>query len=220
MDNKLIVATIIDDLKLLSSEAVKNKQAHFGINNSLALGVSMPNVRLVAKGIKKDSGLANALWATKIHEARIAASLIANPKDFTEKYFLKWIDDFNSWDVCDQCCSNLFVKLPYCQNYITNLAASDKEFTRRAAFALIAYIAVHQKKLPDSELVQYFTLIEQYAFDDRNFVKKAVNWALRQLGKRSAYLKKHALKMCDNLLEQPFKSAHWIARDALRELEK
>jgi 3-methyladenine DNA glycosylase AlkD len=211
---------VIEQLNFLSNEARKAKMTRFAIPSENALGVTMPDVRRLAKQITTNHALAIELWQTNTHEARILASIIADPKLFTATEMDKWILDFKSWDLCDQCCINLFIWTPFVFDKINEYANSDREFVKRTAFSLIATIAVHHKKLADAQLLPYFDLIINGAYDDRNFVKKAVNWALRQLSKRSAILKQHALNICEELLALDSKSAKWIATNAKRELMK
>ncbi len=194
--------------------------ARFGISSKNTLGVSMPGIREIAKIIKKNHELAIELWDSEIHEARILAGLIAEPKKMTKTLADKWVADFDSWDVCDQVCSNLLDKVEFRDEKIFQWAESDEEFIRRAAFATIATDAVHNKKRDDEEYLQFFPIIIKYASDNRNFVRKAVNWAIRQIGKRSAYLNIKAIELCEELLRiyPEDKTVRWICADALREL--
>jgi 3-methyladenine DNA glycosylase AlkD len=211
---------VIEQLNLLGNEARKAKMTRFAIPSANALGVTMPDLRRLAKKITINHPLALELWQTNIHEARILASLIADCNLFTSSEMDQWTSDFKSWDLCDQNCINLFIWTPFVFDKINQFAKSDEEFVKRTAFSLIATIAVHHKKLADNQLIPYFDLIIKHAKDNRNFVKKAVNWALRQLGKRNTVLRQHALNTCEQLLALNSKSALWIARDAKRELLK
>jgi 3-methyladenine DNA glycosylase AlkD len=192
----------------------------FGIEVSTAFGVKMPVLRAKAKEIKKNMELSRELWQTGFHEARMIAGFIADPKKITEKDMDDWVKDFNSWDICDVVCFGLFCKTDYYNKKIIEYSSNESEYIRRAAFAMIAGMALQNKKLPDEAYYKYLNLIEKYAFDERNFVKKAVNWALRQIGKRNISLGKKAIEVSERLLIQPHKSAHWIAKDALRELKE
>lgn len=193
----------------------------FGINTETACGVSMPEIRKLAKKIKKNHELAMELWKTKIHEARILATIIADPAKITEAEMDMMVNDFNSWDVCDQACGNLLDKTDLTYKKIDEWVKSEKEFVRRTAFSCLAWIAVHNKKLEDKDFDKYFILIKKYVLDERNFVKKAVNWALRQIGKRNFNLNKKAILEAQEILKNNpnSKSAKWIANGALRELK-
>jgi 3-methyladenine DNA glycosylase AlkD len=164
--------------------------------------------------------LALDLWDTGIHEARIMASIVEDPKRITLKQMDEWVNDFDSWDVCDQVSTILVDSSPLANELIFKWAASEKEFVRRAAFATIAGLAVHNKVMKDEEFEPYLDLIKKYSDDDRNFVKKAVNWALRNIGKRNVRLCKRAIEVATQIDEMDNKSARWIARDALRELNQ
>jgi 3-methyladenine DNA glycosylase AlkD len=178
----------------------------------------MPVIRAAAKKYKKQHELAQGLWETGIHELRIMAALVDDYKKVTPQQMDAWVKDFNSWDLCDQVCSNLFEKTEFVGMKIRDWAPREEEFVRRAAFALLASHAVHLKKAPDDYFRTYFPLIEEAATDERNFVKKAVNWALRQIGKRNQALNKDACRVAERLLDSSSKSARWIAKDALKEL--
>lgn len=192
--------------------------ARFGINPVNTLGVSMPNIRRLGRR-KKDHALALALWETGIHEARILASIVDQPALVTREQMDAWTADFDSWDVCDQVCSNLYSKTPYAVEKALLWSNADQEFVKRAGFALMAYIAVHCKKVEDDVFFQFLEIIEDSADDGRNFVKKAVNWALRQIGKRSSRLYLPALETSRRLAGSSDKTARWIGSDALKELE-
>lgn len=205
-------------LKEKSSPQYLVGMARFGIDSNSALGVKIPEVRKLAKMIKKDHGLAMQLWDSKIHEARILATLVADPKQLTPKQMDKWTHEFYSWDVCDQACGNLFDRTPYASDKILEYTQSEQEFVKRAGFVLMAEFAVHDKKATDDVFLRMLPIIEREAWDDRNFVKKAVNWALRQIGKRNTMLKHAAIACAERILVQDNKAARWIARDALKEL--
>jgi len=192
----------------------------FSVDNSKALGVSLPNLRKVAKGIKKDHQLALKLWATGIHECRVLASLVDDPKQVTPEQMDSWAADFYSWDVCDQVCGNLFDRTPFAIEKALQYSRSEKEYIKRAGFVLMAEFAVHDKKANDEAFMQFFPIIEREAWDDRNFVKKAINWALRQIGKRNRSLGKAAKECALRIAQQESKAAKWIAKDALAEFEK
>ena len=209
---------IIQKLKSLSDpEAVKG-MARFGINPENTLGVSIPSVRGIAKETGKDHNLAQQLWASGIHEARLIACFIDRPEMVTEIQMESWAGGFDSWDICDQCCSNLFDKTRFAYEKAGEWSNREEEFVKRAGFVLMAALAVHDKKATDEELFQFLPIIERGATDDRNFVKKAVNWALRQIGKRNLNLNKAAVKTAEEIQQSDSRSARWIAADAIREL--
>lgn len=214
------INSIIEKLKSSGSEKNIAGMARFGISSVNTLGVSMPEIRALAKSIKKNHPLAIELWESGIHECKILAALTADPTLTTPIMMDSWVAEIDSWDVCDQACFNLFDKTPYAKEKVYYWAESDEEFTRRAAFALLAGMAVHWKRVPDAEFVPYLDLIIKYSFDGRNFVKKAVNWALRQIGKRSFMLNDLALETCESIMSKypDNKAAQWIAKDAMREL--
>jgi 3-methyladenine DNA glycosylase AlkD len=213
-----VVKEIIMQLQANASPHDVKMQAHFGIKGSNTMGVRMPQIRSIAKPYRKDNALALAMWETKVHEMRIMASLIAEPQIFTETTCDHWIHDFDSWDVCDQVCSNLFRYLPYIDKKIMQYKDAPQEYVKRFSFAQIAYNAVHYKKTEDDFFKQYFPVILAAATDDRNFVRKAVNWALRSIGKRNAYCKQMALDCCFDLYALENTTATWIAKDAEKEL--
>ena len=178
----------------------------------------MPALRELAKKVGENHTIAEELWACGIHEGRILASLIDIPKMVTEEQMELWVSEFDSWDVCDQCCMNLFRKTAFAWEKAQEWCLRSREFEKRAGFALIATLAVHEKKKGDGDFEALIGLIKMAADDERNFVKKAVNWALRQIGKRNEILCKRAAAAAEELSGRESKSARWIGRDALREL--
>jgi len=192
--------------------------ARFGINPENTYGVSVPDLRKMAKEISTDHALAEQLWASGIHEARILASMIDEPEMVTEARMESWVKDFDSWDVCDQCCSNLFDKTKFAYRKAAEWSKREEEFVKRAGFTLMATLAVHDKKAADEEFLKFLPVIKRESTDNRNFVKKAVNWALRQIGKRNLNLNKVAIKAAEEIQQIDSKSARWIAADAIREL--
>jgi len=209
---------IIKKLKSFSSKKNVAGMARFGINPKYALGVSVPVLRDLAKKTGRDHKLALSLWKSRIHEARILASMIDEADKVTEKQMDSWVKDFNSWDLCDQCCMNLFDKTAFNWKKALEWPKREEEFVRRAGFALMASLAVHDKKAKDKDFIKLFPLIKKYSIDERNFVKKAVNWALRQIGKRNAVLREKCIKLAKEIQKTDSKSAQWIAKDAVREL--
>lgn len=212
------VTEIISWLNENKNEANIKGMQRFGIKTEKAFGIKLPVLRAKAKTIGKNMPLSLELWETGFHEAQMIACFIAEPKLMTEKNIDDWVKDFNSWDICDVVCFGVFCKTRFYDKKIFEFAETESEFIRRAAFAMIAGMALTNKKLPNEEYLKYFLLIEEYAFDSRNFVKKAVKWALRQIGKRNRELGVLALDCSEKILKQPNKSAKWIAKDAIREL--
>lgn len=192
--------------------------ARYGINSNNTYGVSIPILRGMAKEIGKSHSLALQLWASGIHEARLLACFIDNPKQIDEDQMENWIQDFDSWDICDQCCGNLFDKTPFAYNKALEWSRKDEEFVKRAGFVLMTQLAVHDKKAADDRFIEFLPIIKSESDDDRNFVKKAVNWALRQIGKRNRYLNELAIETGREIQQRGTKAARWIAADALREL--
>jgi len=215
---KLRCAEILKQLKSLSNPAAVSGMALYGINSKNNYGVSAPLLRRIAKQVGSDHVLAEQLWNSEVHDARILASLIDDPKQVTSEQMDRWVSDFDSWDVCDQCCSNLFDKTVFAYSKALEWCLSDKEFVKRAGFVLMAALAVHDKRKKDEAFLPFIDALKVGAYDDRNFVKKAVNWALRQIGKRNSNLNDKALEAARAIREIDSKSAKWIASDAYREL--
>jgi 3-methyladenine DNA glycosylase AlkD len=213
------IDAILAELQSLGSEANRAGQARFGIDTARAYGMSVANLRRVARRLKRDHRLAAALWRTGVHEARILAAYVDEPARVTRKQMDEWAAAFDSWDLCDQVCANLFDRTPYVEEKIRQWAADEREFVRRAAFALAAAYAVHAKGVADAAFLPMLDLVERHATDPRNLVRKAVNWALRQIGKRSPALRGPALALAEKLAASPDKTARWIGRDAARELK-
>ena len=209
---------IITELESLSNPEDVEGRARFGINHIKAYGVRMPELRRIAKAAGKDHNLAEKLWDAGYGKTKILAGLIEDPKMVTESQMENWVAGFDSWDVCDQCCINLFRKTPFTYKKVFEWSAREEEFVKRAAFAMIAVLAVHDKKADDEKFEEFFPLIIRESVDNRNFVKKAVNWALRQIGKRNINLNKRAVEIAEEISIIDSKSAKWIAADAIREL--
>jgi 3-methyladenine DNA glycosylase AlkD len=210
--------------KLRSHANPKNVEgmARFGINPKNTLGVSIPILRKTAKETGRDHELADKLWKSGVHEARILAGMIDDPKLVTEKQMENWAKEFDSWDVCDQICMNLFDRTPIAYEKAIEWSDRKEEFVKRAGFALMACLVWYDKNAKDQQVREFFPLIVKHSTDERNFVKKAVNWALRQIGKKRPGLKKEAIRTAEIILKKypDSKSARWIANDALRELRK
>ena len=208
-------------LKLLHENARPAEldgMARFGIVGEKRLGLSMPVMRSIAKTLGHEHALALALWETGIPDARIVAGMVAEPAQLTSRQMDAWAKDFASWDVCDQVCGSAFLASPLAWRKVSVWAKRQDEFVRRAAFALLATLAVHDKTADDFQFIDALPLIEATACDERNFVKKAVNWALRNIGKRNQALNAAAMDCARRIQLQNTKSARWIAADALREL--
>jgi 3-methyladenine DNA glycosylase AlkD len=209
---------ILNVLKNLGDPRNVEGMARFGIKPAVALGVPKPALRRLAKDLGKDHDLAQRLWASGVHEARVLASMIDDPAKVTEAQIKSWAGDFDNWDICDQCCMNLFWKTAFAYEKAEEWSANGKEFVKRAGFALMASLAIHDKAAGDAAFGIFLTIIKREAVDDRNFVRKAVNWALRQIGKRNAGLRQKAIQVALGLQQAESKSARWIGSDALREL--
>ena len=192
--------------------------SRYGINTEKAFGINLPILRTIAKSLGKDHELALNLWKTGYHEARMIAAFIDEPAKVTIQQMNDWVRDFNSWDICDQTCGTLFDKTPFAYDIAHRWSKEKSEYVKRAGFVMMAALAVHDKKSPDEKLLQFLPVIERESHDERNFVRKAVNWALRQIGKRSWFLREHAIATGEKISVQDSKSARWIAADALREL--
>jgi 3-methyladenine DNA glycosylase AlkD len=223
MPNKLKPSRLDVALAALQERARPDQleaMARFGLTGASRLGLAVPTLRALARELKRDHELALSLWDTGIPDAQLLAGMVAEPARLTVEQMDHWVAGMQAWDVCDQACLNAFVKSPLAWEAIPRWAAHEPEFEKRAGFALLAVAAVHQKQRPDADFLARLPLIEAAASDERNFVKKAVNWALRQIGKRSAALREPALTVAQRLCERSEKSAHWIGSDARRELSR
>jgi 3-methyladenine DNA glycosylase AlkD len=210
---------LIAQLRALGTPENVAGQQRFAIRGGEQFGVSVTDIRKLARGIH-DHNLAQQLWNSGVHEAQILAAIVDEPQKVTPAQMEEWVSQFASWDICDETTDELFIHTAYCEQVIPLWAARDEEFVRRAAFAMIAALAIHRKDIPDERVKAYFGLIEATAGDNRNFVKKAVNWALRNLGKFRPGLRMEAVVCARRILAQDTPSARWIANDALREFEK
>jgi 3-methyladenine DNA glycosylase AlkD len=213
------VEEVLEKLKSNSRPDQLEGMARYGMAVERRLGVSIPDIRKIAKELGKDNKLALELWKTGIAEARIIAAMIDDPEKLTEGQMEDWVKDIDSWDVCDQVCMNLFEKTPLAWQKIIDWSEREEEFVKRTAFALIACLAWHDKKAEDERFIELFPVIMRGAVDERNFVKKAVNWALRNIGKRNLNLNKAAMNAAKEIHRLDSKAARWIAFDTLRELE-
>jgi 3-methyladenine DNA glycosylase AlkD len=210
---------VIDELRARADPGQLEGMARFGIATGHALGgISLPSLRAMASRAGKDHALAERLWRSGIHEARILASLVDDPSLVTQEQMERWAAEFDSWDVVDGVCSNLFDKTPWAYGKAVEWSARQEEFVKRAAFTLMAALAVHDRSAPDRVFGAFLPIIEREAGDRRNFVRKAVNWALRQIGKRSVLLNGMAVEAGGRILASGVPGSRWVASDALREL--
>lgn len=224
------LAGVMADIAARGSDQNREGMRRYGINVDDAIGVSVYELRRMAKELGRDHDLALALWDTGNHEARILASLVDEPARVTREQMEAWARDFDSWDVCDQVTSNLFDKTPWAYEQVTLWSSAEEEWVKRAAFATAAALAAQDKTAPDDRFIGILELVRREAGDDRPYVKKAVNWALRNIGKRNRRLHADALATAEAILEAAeeaaardrkdpaARSARWVARDALREL--
>jgi 3-methyladenine DNA glycosylase AlkD len=210
--------TILSELHRLASPRTKEGQARFGISGVENLGLTVPKMRALAKTIGRDHALALKLWKTGVHEARHIAVMIADPKLVDEALMEKWVKDFNSWDIVDGCCGTLFDKTPLAFEKAIEWSSRNNEFEKRAGFTMMATLAVHDKKANDAKFEQFFPHLIRESSDPRNFVKKAINWAIRQIGKRNGRLCKKAIALAREIHAKSDSASKWIASDALREL--
>ncbi|MCV0424607.1 MAG: DNA alkylation repair protein [Roseibium sp.] len=209
--------SILEELSAQGSEENRVGMARFGIDASSAFGVPMSVLRPFSRQICRSPELAPSLWETGFHEARLLAILLTPPKAMTPELATRWLDDVQSWDLCDQL-TNILARRRDSNLQVAQFAADDREFVKRAAFALIAWRAVHAKIAPDSEFLEHLGLIRQAATDERNFVWKAVHWALRQIGKRSQPLHGPALALAEELSSSEDKTSRRVGREAAKEL--
>ena len=209
---------LLEVLRAHANPANVAGMARYGISTAGTLGVPVYVIRRMAKEAGRDHALAEQLWSSGIHEARILATLVDDPVRVTARQLDRWARDFDSWDVCDQACQNLFRYSPMAFAKAAKWARAKREFVRRAGFALLAGLAVKRGDVSDEQFAAFLPLIVEAAGDDRNIVKKAVNWALRNIGKRNRRLHKMAIAAAEEIRAQDCRSARWIAADALREL--
>ena len=209
---------VLQHLQSLSNPENIAGMARFGIHASKVYGVSLPQLKRLARRIGKDHLLAQKLWPSGAHEARLLACFIEDPAAVTTRQMDRWVRDFDNWAVCDGCCLHLFAKVPLAQRRAVAWCVRRREFEKRAGFSMMAVLAVHDKNARDSLFLQWLRLIKDASIDERNFVKKAVNWALRQIGKRNLRLNRAAIQTAKAIQKLDSKSARWIAADALREL--
>jgi 3-methyladenine DNA glycosylase AlkD len=209
---------VMGTLRGMADPAYTEGMDGYGINTDTALGIRVPQLRKLAKEIGRDHDLAIGLWDTRVHEALLLATMVGDPKQVTEDLMEAWVLDIGSWDLCDLCMANLFDRTPYARDKASQWSEREEEYVKRAGFVLMATMAVHDKMASDQVFIDFLPMIEREAWDERNFVKKAVNWALRQIGKRNLVLNARAIEAGERIHAQGTRPARWIASDALREL--
>jgi len=209
---------VVRTLERMGDRSRLKGMARFGIETGRAVGVTVTELRRFARDLGHDHELAAALWASGVHEARLLAPLVDEPAVVSEAQMEAWVADLDSWDVCDGVCGNLFDRTPFALDKAVEWSSRQPEFEKRAAFALMASAAVHRKDLPDAAFASLLHVIRAQATDERNYVKKAVSWALRQIGKRSSGLNSRAVRTAERIDRIDSRAARWVARDALREL--
>ena len=214
------VKDALESLERMSTKHDYDNLARFGITAKKAFGVSVGNIRALAKRLGRSHELAEALWETEWYEARMLSSFVDDPKLVTPSQMDRWCRDFDNWGICDTLCFHLFDKTPHAWKKIEQWSNKRAEFVKRASFALLASVALHDKKAPDEPFLKSLALIERAASDDRNFVKKGVSWALRGVGKRNAALRSASIALSRRLVDSPDAAARWIGKDALKDLQK
>lgn len=214
----MTVDEIIAELRAHANADNVAGMARYGISSVNTLGVNIPTIRAIAKRTGHDHDLALALWDSGIHEARILAAMVDEPAKVSRRQMDRWATDFDSWDVVDGCCGTLFDKTPHAYVKAMQWSTSRREYVKRAGFVLMTQLAVHDKRAPDEAMLGFLPAIVRESGDERNFVKKAVNWALRQIGKRNGRLNAAAIAAAREILALDTRAGRWIARDALREL--
>jgi len=212
------VESVLREMRAKGDAKAVEGMAKFGISKENTLGISIPTLRGFAKRLGKNHSLALALWKSGVHEARILAAMVDDPEKVTKKQMDNWVEEFDSWDVCDQCCGCLFDKTPYAYDKAVEWSVRREEFVKRAGYVLMAELAIYDKEAGDTKFLEFFEAIERGSTDSRNFVKKAVNWAVRQIGKRNLRLNREAQKLAVKISRLDSSSAKWVASDALREL--
>jgi 3-methyladenine DNA glycosylase AlkD len=210
---------VLKKLQALANPENVKGMARYGINAYKRMGVAVPDMRKIAKQVGKDHHLALELWQTGIPEAMIVAAMVGQPELLTEAQMEDWVKDFNSWDVCDQVCMNLFEKSPLARKKIEDWSEREEEFVKRAAYALLACLAWHDKQALDESFIEMLPVIQHGATDGRNYVKKAVSWALRNIGKRNLNLNAAALETAREIQTLDSKPARWVASQVIKELE-
>lgn len=209
---------ILSMLQSLADPQVAAGMSAYGIKGAKVYGIRIPELRVIARDCKYNHSLALELWLSGVHEARILASMLDDPRLVSESQMEEWVADFDSWDLCDQCCGNLFDKTSYAYQKALEWSSREREFEKRAGFSLMAYLAIHDKQLSNTAFTPFFEKILLQAKDERNYVRKAVNWALRQIGKRNKELHQKALSIAGQLSASQDRTERWIGSNAWREL--
>lgn len=216
-------ASILEELRSLGSPENVAGMARFGIVTKVAFGVPAKDLKEIARKVKKETvdrhALAQELWETGVHDARAVAYLVDDPKRITAEQMESWVGDFDNWAITDGTCGHLFCRSPLAYAKAFEWSGREEEFVKRAGVVLMAWLAVHDKKADDEMIAQFLPVLEEVSDDDRNFVKKAVNWSLRQIGKRNLYLNRLAVESAERIKQLGTKPTRWIAADALRELK-
>ena len=209
---------ILQKMKSLHNQKNVEGMARYGIASKNVLGLCMPDIERMKREIGRDHALALKLWDSGIYDARILAALVDEPAKVTESQMEKWVRDFDNWAVCDNTCMKLFDRTPFAYKKALEWSSRPREFEKRAGFSLMATLTVHDKKAVDAQFLKFLPIIKRESVDERNYVRKAVNWALRQIGKHNKNLNKAAIKAAEEIQKKNSKAARWIAADALREL--
>lgn len=213
------IGAVIKKIRAESDSRALAGMGRFGISTENAVGVPIPKLRAIASQVGRNHTMAISLWKLKMHEAKLLATMVDDPGLVTERQMDSWVKDFNSWDLCDQCCGNLFDKTKFSYKKALEWSKRKEEYVKRAGFTLMAALSVHDKRMPDKDFIKLLPIIERESTDERNFVKKAVNWSLRQIGKRNRRLNMQAIGCAERISKKDSRSARWIAADALRELK-
>ncbi len=211
--------SIIKEIKSLRSLENIEGMARYGLNSPTTLGICMPDLMRIAREAGKDHELAQKLWGSSIYEARILAFMIDDWRLVTEEQMDRWAKDFDNWGIVDGCCGHLFSRTPFAYKKAIQWSRRKEEFVKRAGYSMIAALTVHDKKAKDEKMLRFLPLIVKGATDDRRYVSKSVNWALRQIGKRNRALNKKAIETAERIQKLDSKAARWVASDALRELK-
>jgi len=210
---------ILQKMKSLHNQKNVEGMARYGIASKNVLGLCMHDIERMKREIGRDHGLALKLWDSGIYDARILAAMVDEPAKVTESQMERWVKDFDNWAVCDNACMKLFDRTAFAYKKALEWSSREREFEKRAGFALMATLAIHDKKSPDAQFLKFLSIIKRESRDERNYVRKAVNWALRQIGKRNLSMNRAAIKTAEEIARIDSKSAKWIAGDALRELK-
>ena len=219
-DHNQAAAKVVASLKRLGNKKTRDGMARYGLPSTNAFGVPVGKIQQLGKQLGRDHELAAALWDTAWYEARMLAAFIDEPERVTTAQMDRWARDFDNWGICDTVCFHLFDRTRHAWSKCESWANRKEEFVKRAAYALMACLALHDKKADDKEFLRYLPLIERAASDERNFVKKGVSWALRSIGRRSPALNEAAVGVAERLALSPEPAARWVGKDALRELRR